>query len=54
MSVLVELQKLSAEAAKFAERYEALNGELDAKQLERYNAVTLKLTAAMSEAMIGE
>lgn len=54
MSVMVELQKLSVEAAKFAERYEALDGELSAKQLERYNAITLKLTAAMSDAMMSE
>lgn len=54
MSVMVELQKLSVEAAKFAERYEALDGELSAKQLERYNEITLKLTTAMSEAMMGE
>lgn len=54
MSVMIELQKLSAEAAKFAERYENLDGELDAQQLQRYNEITLKLSAAMSEAMMGK
>ena len=54
LSVLVELQKLTEEAEEFAEHYESLEGELNAKQLKRYNEITLKLTAAMSEAMMGE
>jgi hypothetical protein len=54
MTVLIELQKLSTQAAEFAEHYKALDGELNAKQIERYNEITLKLTAAMSEAMMSE
>lgn len=54
VSVLVELQKLSNQAAKFAERYEALDGELNAQQLQRYNEISLKLTTSMSEVMMGQ
>lgn len=54
MSVLLELQKLSAQAEEFEDRYDSLEDNFNAKQIQRYEEITLKLASVTAEIMMEE